>query len=86
MVSKGKQVLTCYDRTGLFFSFAYLLTFIVMVLTWLNEYKILASFAVTNKIPAQNLIITSGIFAFSFVIRTVLDFTALVDTTVILNL
>ena len=75
-----------YFRTGFFFSFAYLLTFIVMVLAWLNEYKVLASLAETNKIPAQNLIITSGIFAFSFVVRTVLDFTALVDSKAILNL
>ena len=60
------------------------MTFIVMVLAWLKEYKILASLAEQNKIPANNLLITSGIFAFSFIVRTVLDFTAVVDAKALL--
>lgn len=86
MVSDEVILIRLLCRTGLFFSVTYLLTFIVMVLAWLNEYKVVARLAEINKIPAQNLIITSGIFAFSFIVRTVLDFTALVDSKAIINL
>lgn len=73
-------------RTGFFFSFAYLLTFFFMVFAWLKEYEILNRFATNNKIPARNLLLTSGVFAFSFIVRTLLDFTALFDAKDLINL
>jgi hypothetical protein len=51
-----------------------------MMFAWTKEYKILKSFAEMNRIPFRNLLITSGVFAFSFIVRTLLDFTATVDT------
>jgi hypothetical protein len=57
-----------------------------MLFAWIDEYKVLARLAESNKIPANNLLLTSGIFAFSFVVRTVLDFTAIVSPSLIINL
>lgn len=69
-----------YFRTGFFFSIAYGFTFVLMMFAWTKEYKILKSFAEMNRIPFRNLLISSGVFAFSFIVRTLLDFTATVDT------
>jgi hypothetical protein len=57
-----------------------------MVFAWLKEYEILNRFATNNKIPARNLLLTSGVFAFSFIVRTLLDFTALFDAKGLINL
>ena len=75
-----------FFRTGFFFSFAYGFTFVLMMISWSNEYKVLKSFAEMNQIPFRNLLITSGVFAFSFIVRTLLDFIAAVDTEVLINL
>jgi len=72
-------------RTGIFFFLAYLMTFIVMVIAYIKEYQILSRLAEHNQIPAKNLLITSGVFAFSFIVRTLLDLTAVVDAKAILG-
>ena len=61
------------------------MTFIVMVVAYMKEYQILSRLAEQNKIPANNLLITSGVFAFSFIVRTLLDLTAVVDAKAILG-
>jgi hypothetical protein len=57
-----------------------------MMFAWTKEYKVLKKFAEMNRIPFRNLLITSGVFAFSFIVRTLLDFTATVDTNKLMKL
>jgi hypothetical protein len=45
-----------------------------MVVCYIQEYQVLKRFAQVNQIPANNVLITSGIFAFSYSIRTAIDF------------
>jgi len=49
------------------------LTLIVMVVAWLGEFNVLQRFALTKQIPTRNLLLTSGIFAFSYLVRTIID-------------
>lgn len=50
-----------------------------MVWSYTKEYAVLKKFAQINEMPATDLLITSGIFAFSYSIRTILNFSKLVD-------
>jgi hypothetical protein len=51
-----------------------------MIVAWTREYNILKGFAQFNNLPARNLLIISGIFAFSYIVRTILNFVAFFDS------
>lgn len=57
-----------------------------MIVAWSREYDILKGFAQFNNLPARNLLIISGIFAFSYIVRTVLNFVAFFDEKALVNL
>jgi hypothetical protein len=51
-----------------------------MIVAWTREYSVLKGFAQFNNLPARNLLIISGMFAFSYIVRTILNFVAFLDT------
>lgn len=57
-----------------------------MCAAWLKEYSVLKRFALYNKIPTRNLLITTGIFSLSYVVRTLLNLLSLIDPTKLRNL
>jgi hypothetical protein len=64
-------------RQGAYYSTAYLVTFIVMVVAWSREYTVLKR--IESAELSRKLFYTSGIFSFSYIVRTVVNFIALVD-------
>lgn len=73
-------------RLGGYYTGSYLLTLVVMIWAWTREYRVLNRFSQPNYIPARNLLITTGIFAGSYVLRTILNFVALFDAQSLVNL
>lgn len=73
-----------FYRQGAFYSIAYLVTFIVMIVAWSREYTVLKR--IESAELSRKLYITSGIFSFSYVVRTVVNFIAWVDGQALTNL
>jgi hypothetical protein len=57
-----------------------------MIVAWTREYNVLKGFAQFNNLPARNLLIISGIFAFSYMVRTILNFVAFFNKNLLMNL